>query len=99
MSDATAKTIRSVALHLASTGEPTCDFQLPDGTVIVIRAAETLHPGESLPLPPALPTVAANCKNPKPYPIYLVRFALNPGAPRYDAISGDIKPQHLITPY
>ena len=100
MSDATAKTIRSVALYLASIGEPTCEFQLPDRTIIVIHAAETLNPGESLPPPPLpipLPTVAANCKNPKPYPIYFpLTGILNPGAPRQDCTHCQLAMNNLI---
>lgn len=87
MSDPTAKAIRSVALYLASTGDATCDYQLPDGTIIVIKAAEALNPGEKLPAQPA------KCINPHPHPIYFQTVfdadgkparKLNIGAPRQD---------------
>jgi hypothetical protein len=101
MSDPTAKAIRSVALLLASTGDATCDYQLPDGTIIVIKAATTLNPGEKLPAQPK------PCINPQPFPIYFQTVSegggksmrvLNPGAPRQDCTHGHLVATNLITP-
>ena len=106
MSDATSKAIRAIALHLAANNEPTCCFELPDGTVIIIEAARTLLPGEKFPPPVAalpLPPVKAGYLAPHPSPIYFDKPVkqggrLNTQAPRYDSATPELRPQHLIFP-
>lgn len=104
MSDSISKLIRSVALYLAANHEPTCRLDLPDGTVIIVEAAQTLQPGETLPAPdkaPALPPVAPNASAPHPTPRYFDKpvkqgGVLNTSAPRYDSATPELRMNHLL---